>query len=207
LQALVIGLDTNWCRNDGRFEPVNPFPFWLYTDSTAEYLGNLIDLKAFEAAERRLKLLFDLEAPDRPDGYRDFERGRTWDAAAAARELAAGTSGFDEDGGGRFVAADRLRHFLPELPAQTVLALVFVPRHRSSLSPRGSAAARQQDRCKAAFRAIVESRPHSILVDLLTDGPLAGDDINWWDRMHYRAPIARQIEDRIVEALRPVLTE
>jgi hypothetical protein len=84
---------------------------------------------------------------------------------------------------------------------------VFVPRHRSSLSPPGSAAARQQQRCKDAFRAVAESRPRSVLVDLLTDGPLARDDGNWWDRMHFRAPIARQIEKRIAEALRPVLAE
>jgi hypothetical protein len=100
-----------------------------------------------------------------------------------------------------------LRDFLPQLPAQTVLALVFVPRHRSSLSSPESRAGHQQQRCKDAYRTVAERRPRSVFVDMLTDSAIARDDGEWWDRMHYRAPIARLIEDRIAAALRPAMAE
>jgi hypothetical protein len=203
LKALIIGIDGNWCRSDGRLAAINPFPFWLYADSRLDYLTNLVNLKAFEAASRRIKLLLGVEAPFRTDGYRDYEEGRVWTAEAAARYFAEDTTSV-ADSTGKFLAAARLRDFLPEIPLQTMLVLVFLPRHHSALPPPGSAVARHQERCKAAYRAIAADRPRTAMIDLLTDGPIARKDENFWDRIHYRAPVARVIEDKIAEALRAI---
>jgi hypothetical protein len=207
LKALVIGLDNSWCRGDGQLEPLNPFPFWLYSDSRLAYVTNLVNLKAFEAVERRVKLLLGREPPFRADGYRDYDADKVWSPAVVARHFAAGTEGFDEIGPGDFVAADRLGYFFHELPSETAILLLFVPRHHSSLSPPNSAVARYEEQCKQRFRDLAAHRNRTAVVDLLTDGPIAQEDRNFWDRIHYRAPVARLIEADIAEALRGLMQQ
>ena len=47
-------------------------PAYIDDPEISEYLGNLVDLKGFEAAQRRLKLLLHLDRPERADGYRTY---------------------------------------------------------------------------------------------------------------------------------------
>jgi len=207
LKALVIGLDTKWCRGDGRLEQLNPFPFWLYSDSWLTYVTHLVNLKAFEAAEQRVELLLGLTPPVRADGHRKgYEAGRVWDASIPAADFVAGTGGFDPLGS-NFAAADQLSDLFREVAPETEVVLLFVPRHHSSLLPPGSEAARDEDACKARYGSLAARRPRTVVVDLLQDGPIAREDRNFWDRVHYRAPIARLIEADIADALRGLASQ
>jgi len=202
MKALVIGLDVTWCRGDGQLQPLHPFPFWLYADNSLSYVAHLVNLKVFEAVGRRLKLLLGLTTRLRSDGYRKgYDFNRVWNPTIPAADFAAGTEGF-APGGRDFAAADRLDAFFRELPSETGMVLVFLPRHHSSLLPPGSAAAGDEDACKERFRELAARRGRAVVVDLLHDGPIARADENFWDRIHYRGPVARVIEFDIADALR-----
>ncbi len=199
-RAVVFGLDQSWCRGDGRLELTNPFPFWLYGDSLADYVANLMRIKTFEAVARKLKLVIGIERPLRSDGYRDYEIGHPRDAAV--REFAVPPADTALPDPIRFSAVPRLRHFLRELPEATIAVLVFVPRHHTLLPPPGSGSERLASRCKEAFHDLAAERDRTILLDLLVDGEIARDDRNFWDQLHYRRNVAQVIEGEIAAALR-----
>ena len=87
LRALVLGIDDSWCRVDSKLTPHYAFPFWLYSSDPIVYAANMIRLKSFEAAERKIKLMLQLAPPARSDGYDDYDAGRVWDPAGAMEGL------------------------------------------------------------------------------------------------------------------------
>jgi hypothetical protein len=204
LQALVIGLDARWCQGGGQLDVRDPFPFWLYGDSGFAYVRGLLNLRGVEAAERKVKLTLGIEKRLHADGYRDFEPELARNETAAAADFAEGNRGFDAAGGDTLDAVARLRDFLAGVPATTSLVLVFVPRYSITLPAPGSPAGQRSEACKAAFRQLAAGRPHTAIVDFLKDGEIARDRRNFWDRVHYRKPIAHLIEDEIAAALRAV---
>jgi hypothetical protein len=201
LKVLVFGLDVSWCRGDGRLGLNNPFPFWLYSDSRLEYVAHLFSLKSFEAVGRKLKLMLGLDSPFRADGYRDYDEGE-WDKSAAARQIAAGAGSFGTSGPGDFAAVGRLRDFLVEVPEGAAIVLLFVPRHQITLPSPDSAAGRYWEKCKSEYRNLAAGLRRGILIDLLVDHHLVREDQNFRDPNHYRQPVARMIENAIVESLR-----
>jgi hypothetical protein len=201
LKAVVFGLDASWCRADGRLELLNPFPFWLYSDSMLDYVTSLVHLKTFDAAARKIKLLVGLEVPLAPDGYRDYEVGRTWTAEAASRQLAGPRYDPPVPEIIEFAAVPRLQRFLPELPASVRVVLIFLPRHHSGLPAPGSPADRLERLCKQGFRTLAATRPRTLVIDLAVDGDLARDDQGYWDPLHYRKRVANQVERVIAEGL------
>ncbi len=162
-----------------------------------------MQLKTIEAAERKLKVVFGRDPPLPADGYRDYDTGYHWGAAASHRELALPADDSPLPGRIDFAAVPRLREFLADLPAKTDAVLLFPPRHINGLPAPGSGAAAVFARCKAAYRDLVAKRPRTIVVDLAVDGDVARDDQFFWDRVHYRRPVARIVEDSIARALRP----
>lgn len=202
LQALVIGLDLHWCQGAGQLDVQDPFPFWLYGDSRFGYVRYLLNLRGVEAAERKVKLMLGIEKRLRADGYRDFEPELARNEAAVTADFAQGNHGFDAGGGDSFDAVGRLRDFLAGVPPTTSLVLVFVPRSSITLPASGSPAKQRSERCKAAFRQLAAGRPHTAFLDFLKDGEIARDRRNFWDRIHYRKPVAHLIEDEIAAALR-----
>ena len=200
-KALVFGLDLSWCEADGRLAVTNPFPFWLYSPSVAEYAINMLQLKTFESVERKVKLMLGRAEPLRADGYRDYETGHGWDKAAADRAFAEPQSDAAPADPPNFAAPKLLGDFFAALPAETKVVLLFPPRHISSLPPADSPAARFETRCKAAYRALTAARPRTAIVDLAVDGDIARNDQFFWDKVHYRGPVATRIEDAVASAL------
>jgi hypothetical protein len=201
LRALVIGLDASWCGNQP-LTPLNPFPFWLYSGSRLRYLANLISLKGLEAMWRKVMLLMRLEPPLRPDGYRDYDTGHHWDAADVAARLAEMPAAALMPEQMEFAAASRLADLLAALPSDATVVLLFVPRHHNALPPPSSDGARLLAACKAAYRDLAAARPHTAVLDWLVDGELARDDKSFWDLLHFRQPVARQLEQSIAAAIR-----
>ena len=56
--------------------------------------------------------------------------------------------------------------------------------------------------CKAALARLVAGRPNSNFLDFRVDDPVTRDQKNFLDPIHYRAPVARLMEQRIAESLR-----
>jgi hypothetical protein len=200
LKALVIGMDASWCQSDGKLDIRQPFPFWLYGDSRLEYVWSLANMHGIEAALHKLKLMIGTERQFRPDGYNNFEPEIAGREATAALDLDKGSHPVAATGTGDFAAVPLLRDFFPGVPATTAIALVFMPHYFIDLPVPGSPAAEEEDRCKALFRALATSRPNTTVIDMRNEDDLARDRRNFWDRNHYRMPIARLIENKIAAA-------
>lgn len=206
LKGLVLGIDTTWCQADGKLDMVQPFPFWLYGDSAIEYLRSLINMRGFNAVVHKIRVMTGAERPFRSDGYIDFEPELRTREAAAAKDFAIGSRAVAATGAGDFAAARLLRDFLPIVPATTTVALVMVPHYYIDLPVPGTPAAEELEACKAKFHEIAAERPHTVVLDFRNDDELTRDRRNFWDRNHYRMPIAKMIERETAAAMRPVAT-
>jgi hypothetical protein len=195
LRGLVIGLDA-WCGANA-LEPVNAFPFWLYSPSILDYATGMMRLKSIDAAFRKVALLTGHAEPARPDGFSDYEIGRSWDAASVsarlAQELPALRNPPIGDGRADIASARRLKQFLVRLPAHLPLVLVLPPRFEN-----GGAA---DETCEAAFAALAHDRERTRLVDFRQRTDLTGRVENFWDVAHYRASVARIMEVEIAAML------
>lgn len=203
LRGLVFGIDAGWCRGDGVLALSNPFPFWLYGDDGIDYALHMMRLQSLNSAGRKVKLLLGQAEPARPDGYSDYDSGRAWDERGLEQRLdeAGGEETTTEDAAPHFAALPLLARFLDDVPAQTAVVLVFPPRHHKALPAPGSAAARRLDACKAGFAALAAAQPHGRVLDFAHNGDIAEHDENFWDGIHYRAPVARLMEAEIAAAL------
>lgn len=199
-EALVIVTDTVWCTDDEGLPTLNPFPFWLYADGNLEYLGRLFSSRALGRTVRRIQLGLGLRAPSPADGYWNYER--------------LGPAGFtaqppphDDSSPGpaeadmRFPAIEQLRAFIGTL-ANVPVVLVMPPYFADDLPPADTRKGARLKACKAALAALVAGRPHSNFLDFRIDSALTRDPANFVDPMHYRAQVARRMEQRIAESLR-----
>jgi hypothetical protein len=201
-KAIVFGLDRSWCEGDGRLEFANPFPFWLYSPHITDYVLGMLQLKTFESLNRKIDLMLGRSSALPADGYRDYEAGNVWTQAAAMQASARGEGPIAASDPPDFAAVPLLQRFLRRLPVQTEVILVLPPRYISSLPPDGSAAARVEGQCKTAYQAVAKERSATLVIDFAIDGDIARDSQNFWDLVHYRGPVARQIESAIAVALR-----
>jgi len=76
------------------------------------------------------------------------------------------------------------------------------PMIASDLPRPGTRSAARLAACKGALARFVAGRPHSNFLDFRVDDPLTRDRKNFLDPVHYRAPVARRMEQRIAESLR-----
>jgi hypothetical protein len=200
--TFVFGLDQSWCTSAEPITPSHPFPFWLYSQDWLDYVINMMRYKSFEAAARQLKLLVGLDRAAPADGYHDYDTGKIWrapefDEAPAPDQLFGGQALASD-----FTALPLLQRFIASVGDSARLVLVFPPRHVSAIPAPGSAAAAELDACKDAYRQLAETRSNTWVVDFLIDGPLTQHEDDFWDKIHYRGPVARAIEDRLADVLR-----
>jgi len=202
LKALVIGLDKTWCQADGKIDTPQPFPHWLYGDNTLDYVAALFNMRSINAAIRKLKVISGAEPRMRPDGYRNLELLLAADGPAVGADLDLSVHATAASGTGNFAAVRMLSEFVPMVPATTVVVLVFVPHYAADLPLSDTAASREIDQCKAAYGEIAANRPNTVILDYLKTDGLTSDRGNFWDRLHYRMPIARLIETDIAAVVR-----
>jgi hypothetical protein len=101
-----------------------------------------------------------------------------------------------------FTAPPLLRQFFARLDPAARVVIVFPPRYTTAIPPPGSTAAADLDVCKETYRLLAGARANTQFLDFLFDSPMARRDENFWDAIHYRGPVARVIEDRVVDALK-----
>ena len=197
--ALVIVTDPVWCTDDPALPISSPFPFWLYSESPVEYLGRLFSSRALGRWVRRVQLGLGLRTPSAPDGYWNYEllghgefRPGTPPSEPADSAAVAET---------QFPAIEQLAGFIANVPNVPVI-LVMPPMIASNIPRPGTRGAERLAACKAALARLVAGRPHSNFLDFHVDDPLTRDQKNFLDPVHYRAPIARRMEQRIAESLR-----
>lgn len=197
--AVVFSIDERWCSHDPSMPMIMPFPFWLY-HGNAEYLANVLSTRSFNAARTRIRLALGHETPTDPRGYLDYEAGKVWNfhppaavepaVAAAPAAVQANTS---------FPALEALDGLLAELPPQTRFMIMMPPAYQAFLPRPGTQEAADLAACKAGVARRL-GRQGIALLDYMVDGPIARDPQNFMDMVHYRAPVARILEDGIIAA-------
>jgi len=198
--ALVLVADPLWCSADPK--PWRWFPLWLYGDSDLQYLANVLNSRSIGAAWRRVTYAMGLVQPSHPRGYDDYEARRPADytfefppvpppaPAPPPIDLTARA----------FPGIDWLKAELDGAPAGTPLVVVFPPEYIAVL-PTNAYAVAELKECKARFARLARGTPRGGFIDYLVDSPLARDQASFQDTDHYRAPVARQIEQEIARVL------
>jgi hypothetical protein len=135
------------------------------------------------------------------DGYTSFTPpDETYDAVRAAahlREWSTFVPAGARDGppkGWRFPALELLRVRLAALPPATRKVLFFVPYSRAVLpKPGEDAVAAVWTECKRRVARLAAAVPNAVAADFMRPNAITGDDLNYWDGLHYRQPIAERI--------------
>jgi hypothetical protein len=199
LAALVLVTDELWCSSDPRINLNYPFPFWLYR-SDAEYLANVLNWNSIDRAVWRVQLALGQRHPTNPVGYSDYSPMSLhpfWPVPAVDPPIT------PAEAAAPFPWIKTLAGFVAKLPQEVAFVIVMPPVEISYLPHPGSPAATRLARCKQALASVVAGRPRSAFLDFRNDTPEAHDRNKFFDHIHYKNPIAREIEDRIITVLRP----
>jgi hypothetical protein len=204
-KAIVVGIDNYWCTADPALPNEKPFPFWLLSRSTLDYLGGLMRYDLIEELSRRIAYLTSRKAErGRPDGYWDYEAGYEVQGYHQRPEIRARLEQPLEAGGGNvdgpFPAATGLEELMKSSP-QTALILVRPPVYVTALARPGTRDALADAACRKAYAELAARRPHTVLIDWRVDRPALHDPNLFFDHSHYRQPIARLVEADIADAL------
>jgi hypothetical protein len=205
-QAIVVGIDEYWCTPDPALPNDKPFPFWLYSRSTADYLAGLFRFDILEEISRRISFLLSRKAERaRPDGYWNYEADYLrlrYDVDPVVR---ARLNQLNPSGGGNstgpFPAVAALEALMKTAPAQTPLILVRPPVYATALPVPGSPDEAANAACGKAFAELADRRPHTALIDWRVDRPELHDPNQFFDHSHYRRSIAGLVEADIAAAL------
>ena len=214
-KALIFGLDATWCEADAdadekRLTP-RAFPPWLYDADRLNDYPHLLNFRSLEIAGRvALNRLGLMGERVRADGHQVFTPPeRRYDLSRAqwhirrigphspppidppVRLSEAERAAF------RFPALAWLDGLLGRAPPGADAILAFMPVHVAAQPVPGSHAAAYEEECKARVADIGERRGATV-VDFRRPSPVTTEDSNYWDALHYRAPIA----ERVVRALR-----
>jgi hypothetical protein len=198
--ALVVVTDAAWCTHDPAPPLKNPFPFWLYGESSLAYASRLFSWRAFNHAYQRVMVFRGVQKRTAPDGFFNYEDVFPRDkhpTIAPAEEPA-----FTGQVSDVFPLANLLDGAVKKLPADVSVVVLMPPIFYAIVPQPGTVEAAEGKACKAAFKRIVAGRPHSNLIDYRIDNALTRDPLNFVDAIHYRTKIALKVQEGIVASLR-----
>ena len=199
--AMVVVTDASWCQRDPGLPMQHPFPFWLYGDSTLDYVGRLFSTRALRLGLRRVMVGLGLRPRSTPDGYWDYEK-------EGPAELAPVIASHDDGGPAppqvseNFPAVALLAGVIGKLAPDVPVVLLVPPSFASTLPRPGTLAAAEAQACNAALRKLVADRPRSNFINYRVDNELTRDRANFMDLGHYRAAIARRMEQGIADSVK-----
>jgi hypothetical protein len=199
--ALVFVTDTTWCQRDATSPLKHPFPFWLYGESDLDFLGRLFSSRALTLTWRRILVGLGYRQRSAADGFWDYE-------ALGPREFQPIIEPRDDSGPAPAKVSEDFPHVallgaaLRKLPPDLPVVLVAPPNYAPMLPRAGSLAAADAQACNGALRKLVAGRAHSNFIDYRVDNALTRERANFMDSGHYRAIIARNMEQGIAESIR-----
>lgn len=215
-KTIIIGLDTVWCEDDADQNRITKrgFPEWMFDEDPWNDIPDMLNTRTVEIAGRKLFYHLGLIPARIPsDGYEEFlppdedykpkkARAKIWGnrdrSSLAPREPYSPLEA--ELKQWRYPALIWLDKFLAAVPDQSNVILAWMPVHRAAQPPPGSVQEARERECKARTAAIsVQHGAHD--VDFRIDSDITRRDENYWDRLHYRLPIAAVITDGLLEAV------
>jgi hypothetical protein len=200
--ALVLVIDRPWCTHELAQRAQNPFPFWLYSGNALEYAGRLFSWSAIDRLAQRIAIGLGVRERMNPDGFWSYEE--VWPPGQKQPVIGPWQEprplpGTVSDG---FPVEALLGDEIRKLPADVPVVLLMPPTFYTIVPPPGSRAAVEHEACRTAFRRVVAGRPRSNFIDYRVDNALTRDPANFADLVHYRARIARKMEDGIAASIR-----
>lgn len=207
-RALIVGLDRVWCDADADRNRTIPagFPDWLYDESRWNNLLYLLNSGTLEIATRlffhklglyRERVRYDgFEVFVPPEENYDAARARRhiWDETATITGAPTSPAAQPDAGDAplRFPALAWLDAMLAGMPPDSEKILAFMPVHVAAQPKPGSPEAMVEAACKAQIEEIARARG-AILADWRIPSAVTARDDNYWDRLHYRLPVAQRI--------------
>jgi hypothetical protein len=161
----------------------------------------LLNWRAFELARRKLEIAWDASKKRvAPNGFNDdLPADATWSLEKAMPRLTADIRLVADrlassSHAATFPAATLLEETLRHSAASTRLIVIFMP---SYMPP--DAAGIAPDACKDRFADIVRKRD-ATMIDFMLPTAWTTNPSNYWDRLHFRRPIAETLPRRIRDA-------
>ena len=206
-KLLIFGLDRNWCEPDAdlpaRRLTFRSFPPWLYNEDPLDDYPDQLNLRSVEIASRvALQRLGFVRERIRQDGYEVFTPPEArYDLVQARRHIWAEDRSVPATRNGKpgFPALAWLDTLLSRVPAQTQVMLLLPPIHVAAQAKPGSRDDEVDGACKAAIAGIAR-RHEAAAIDFRYASALTREDSNYWDKLHYRLPIAAALSRDIKAA-------
>jgi hypothetical protein len=198
--ALILVADSSWCAQSPDLQVTHPFPFWLY-GSDRDYIVHVLNSKSLDRAVWRVQLAFGMRPRTDPVGYSDYMAGKNFAFVPQLPEPVEDLSGAKFPL--QFPWINRLRDQIARLPPDASVVIVVPPVYAPLLDPPDSIGALVEAACKSTLEDSVAGRHRAAFLDFRVDNAVTRDPGNFADGVHYRNDIARDIEARIVAALRP----
>jgi hypothetical protein len=207
-KVLIVGLDGVWCdpNADRNRITFRGFPDWLYNDNPWEKYLYLFNYGTLEIAVRLIGYHLKLY-PERVryDGYEMFVppesqydpvkvHDKIWRASPPAADQPLLTA--EELNQLSLPALDWLDAGLARLPSSTLAILAFMPVHVTAQPRPGTRNAEIEGECKTRIVAIGRKNGAKV-IDWRIASPLTQNDANYWDRLHYRVPVATRIAEEL----------
>jgi len=214
--TLLIGLDHVWCFPDADENRITErgFPDWLYDDDPSNDWPWMFNSKSLEVAGllvlHRLSLLGPRIAINGREVFTPPEH--RYDAKKAANKIWQSRKRDAPRQEGGFSASDRERQswrypaleWLEELLAMTRAGtrsvLAYMPIHIAAQPLPGTRADAREQECKRRIMALADQYGAHV-VDFRIASPVTSEDLNYWDPLHYRVPVATLIAEGIATAL------
>ncbi|WP_141740115.1 hypothetical protein [Bosea sp. BIWAKO-01] len=200
-RAIIIGIDDVWCRTTPRYMEEPPQPTWLIDESPIAYAASAFRYDGLEQAFQRFWAPSKTVArPPNPRGFWDLELDFIWDKEKVLAELSKPwISSINLSG--EYPSLKMLGETLKSASNHTAVALVLLPVWADTL-PKGGQELISEESCKRAMRDFIKSRKGGILIDGRSTNVMTTDPRNFFDRTHYREPIAREIEAELALQLK-----
>lgn len=214
-RAIMFAMDHHWCSArliDPSETNAFRFPRWIYAQPSWWNLRHVLNENAFFDAITVVRYHLGRFKPViRDDGYWVFQ-GYLLDYDREAAQQRLYGSGprrplppivppvpvpESERQHWSFPRLDALEQALTALPASTRLLLATMPVHVTTQMQPGSVEAQREEACKQRTTQIA-ARHGSFVVDLRFRSAITLADDNYWDPLHYRIHVARQVEDLLI---------
>lgn len=214
-RTLLVALNHVWCdpKAVAKRKTFRGFPEWMYDDNPWNDFGNMLNSKSLEIGVRRLRTALGLKPGRFEAGYEVFTppeneydrvkvRKKIW-GKRGPRKIEPAVPPYiptaAERAAWQFPALDWLDDTLRKFPGRKVLA--FMPAHIVAQPTPRTLAAATEDECKARIAKIASRHGTSPVIDFRIRSPITSNDDNYWDRLHYRLPIADRLVMGIEQAL------
>ncbi|NLI27846.1 MAG: hypothetical protein GX413_10775 [Acetobacter sp.] len=203
---ILIDVDQSWCspKQGELSSPARPFPTWMYDGSaTAQYLHMTSFYAIQEAANQFAWLTGHKKQRYGSDGYTNFlPPDSSWNEAKVDAKFRAWpthnapANNTKPDMPGMAFLTD----LLSDIPPGTKIILWSPPVAADFRGAPGTMTGQIRESCDAHMGYLTHLRPDITAVTFNLDDPRLSARHNFWDPIHFRAPLAAQIGNNLLPA-------